>query len=172
MHSCGRTRCAAGHPPTKDECVPSPNTHFPSQSFPLPQFPLQEPLGIGNKLSCMSLSHASLFSGLYLWKQKTRNTNFLFQASLLPSYPSIHTIFAVYGNLQIDVNTNQHPQLHFPLLYFLEFTNSREISHALYSWLCSCGPGHTGDIFQSIKQCQDLFSGPEANWHHLAMSRP
>lgn len=68
--SCGRAHCATGHPHTKDQCPPSTNPHLPSQSFPLPQFSLQQLLRIGNKVPSMSPSHASLFSRLRLWKWK------------------------------------------------------------------------------------------------------
>lgn len=80
------------------------------------------------------------------------NTNmksFLFQGSLLPGHPSLHIIFATYGNLQTDPNTKQHAQLYFSNLRFFEITTPREVSHAVYSWLCSCGLGHAGDISSS-----------------------
>jgi len=66
-----------------------------------------------------------------------------------PSIPSLHIIFTAYGNLQADPNTNQHPQLYCPHLCFSESTSLRERSHAAYSWLCSRGLGHTGDISSS-----------------------
>lgn len=157
--SRGRAHCATGHPPTKDQCVPSTNPHLPSQSFPLPQFSLQELLGIGNKSPpCphpMHLCSPGFVFGSGRWEHKRKNLSF--PASLLSGHPSLHIIFAIYGNLQTDPNTNQHPQPYFPRLCFFELTSPRETSHAAYSWLCSCGLGRTGDIssgqLNSAKAC-------------------
>lgn len=151
--SCGRAHCATGHPPTKDQCPPlnkSPPS-FPELSSAsvfiaaAPQDWKQGPLHV--PISCISVLQAS---SLEVEDGNTNIKSILFQASLLSAHISLRIVFAAYGNLQTDPNTNQHPQLYyFPHFCFSEFTGPREISHAAYFWLCSCGLGHTGDISSS-----------------------
>lgn len=118
----------------------------------------------------MHLCSPGFVFGSGRWEHKHKIHSF-------PSIPFISSRFSPHCVCSLWKSTDRpkykptSSALLFPPLLFLRVHRSeRNKSRSVFLALLLRPWTHWRHLFQSIKQCRDLFSGPEANWHYLAMS--